>query len=112
LQAIGKSHLDAKRLCEADGARLAYAPYGQTNINAMQKYVSMAVGIRGSNGPHNHYLLVDGTDAVTENIWLMPNGNTNVNYTYIWNQSESIYIVSELTCQQGIHSTPSTKPLI
>ena len=72
LHALGKTNIEARALCEADGGRLAYAPYGQQEIKAMERFVSQVVGLQKSS--HDYVILVDGTDEVTEGLWVLPNG--------------------------------------
>lgn len=64
-----KSHLEARRACQADGAQLANAPYGQQDKQAFGQFAVMLSGLGVYQG-----ILVDGNDWDTEGLWKLPNG--------------------------------------
>ena len=58
----------ARTLCEAEGGRLASAPYGLQENTAMGSFRAQMAG----RGPET--LMVNGTDAAREGVWVLPNG--------------------------------------
>jgi hypothetical protein len=67
LYLFNKTHPEAKAACQADGARLASAPYGLPNNDAMAMF-------NGQSAATITYFLVDGTDAAAEGAWVLPDG--------------------------------------
>ena len=71
------THAEARQLCEAEGARLAIAPYGSADWKAFEKY-TIELSLMRTKTPAPGYL-VDGTDEGSEGTWRLPNGVVNRN---------------------------------
>ncbi len=66
----------AKAACEADGARLATAPYGSLDKLAMERYVlQLTAVVKYDNlDPTIYGYWVDGSDSSVEGTWMLPDG--------------------------------------
>ena len=77
---INKYHTEAMALCLADGGRIAIAPYGPTEIKAIEPYVAQMSGLRDL--AKQSMFRLDGTDAAVEGIWNLPDGNSTNQASY------------------------------
>jgi hypothetical protein len=75
LHVRGANIQQAKALCKADGGRLASAPYGPAENMAMESFRAQLSGT-------GYLLFVDGTDAATENNWVLPTGNMRTSFAW------------------------------
>jgi hypothetical protein len=72
LHVLNKTHAEARVLCQEDGGRLADAPYGVEDKQAMWMFLAQLAPIR--EGGLIGVFLVDGSDAQTQNTWVLSDG--------------------------------------
>jgi hypothetical protein len=68
------SYMQAKQLCEADGSKLAIAPYGTGDKIAIQPYVLRLAAAVLNSDPVLYGYWMDGTDSVIDGLWQLPDG--------------------------------------